>query len=78
MRQGCTDPERKDTCQSTHPQKIREGFQQKAVYCESGRKIQAYNSPQKISGTITAYPFGDSVHVTFTDDRIDDSLSDYL
>ena len=32
----------------------------------------------QVSGTLTAYPFGDSVHVTFKEDKYDYSVFEYL
>jgi len=60
------------------PQKIRNGFSRKLFSVRSVKKYKLINSLRNYSETLTAYPFGDSVHVTFKDDRFDDSLYDFF
>jgi ABC-type multidrug transport system ATPase subunit len=60
------------------PQKIREGFSRKLFTVKSAQKFKLINSIRKYPGTITAFPFGDSLHVTFINDRIDESLINFL
>lgn len=60
------------------PQKIREGFSRKLFSAKAPEKYKLINALRKYPNTITAYPFGDSVHVTFTDDKFDDSIYEYL
>lgn len=60
------------------PQKIRDGFSRKLFTVKSVEKYKLINTLRKYPGTITAYPFGDSVHVTFMNDTVDNSLFDYL
>jgi ABC-type multidrug transport system ATPase subunit len=60
------------------PQKIRDGFSRKLFTVKSVEKYKLINTLRKYPGTITAYPFGDSVHVTFMNGTVDDSLYDYL
>ncbi len=60
------------------PQKIREGFSRKLFTVKSSEKYKLITAIRKYPRTITAYPFGDSVHVTFTDDTVENSLFDYL
>ncbi len=60
------------------PEKIREGFSRKLFSVRAPEKYRLINALRNYPGTITAYPFGDSVHVTFTDDRFDDSIYEYL
>jgi ABC-type multidrug transport system ATPase subunit len=60
------------------PEKIREGFSRKLYSVKSPEKYKLINALRNYPGTISAYPFGDSVHVTFTDDKFDDSIYDYL
>src|SRR5450759_4000958 len=60
------------------PQKIRDGFSRKLFTVKSVEKYKLINILRKYPGTITAYPFGDSVHVTFINDTVDNSLFDYL
>jgi ABC-type multidrug transport system ATPase subunit len=60
------------------PQKIRDGFTRKLFTVKSVEKYKLINTLRTYPGTITAYPFGDSVHVTFINDTVDNSLFDYL
>jgi ABC-type multidrug transport system ATPase subunit len=60
------------------PQKIRDGFSRKLFSVKAPEKYKLINALRQFPSTITAYPFGDSVHVTFTDDRFDATLYDYL
>ena len=53
-------------------------FQQKAVYDKGHEKYKLITALRKYPETVTAYPFGDSVHVTFSDDRINESLFKFL
>jgi ABC-2 type transport system ATP-binding protein len=61
-----------------HPQKIREGFSRKLFMIKSSEKYKLLIALRQYPSTLTAYPFGDSVHVTFSDDCIDKSLFRYL
>jgi ABC-type multidrug transport system ATPase subunit len=60
------------------PQKIKEGFSRKLFSAKAPEKYKLINALRNYPNTITAYPFGDSVHVTFTDDKFDDSINEYL
>lgn len=60
------------------PQKIRDGFSRKLFSAKAPEKYKLINALRQFHSTITAYPFGDSVHVTFTGDRFDNSLHDHL
>jgi ABC-2 type transport system ATP-binding protein len=60
------------------PQKIRDGFSRKLFMVKSAEKYKLLNTLREYPGTITAYPFGDSVHVTFKDDRVEDSLYPFM
>src|SRR5664279_3115190 len=60
------------------PQKIRDSFSRKLFMIKASEKYKLIIALRKYSGTITAYPFGDSVHATFADDHIDDSLFRFL
>ena len=60
------------------PQKIRDGFSRKLFEVRSPDKYRLILSLRKFPGTITAYPFGDSVHTTFMNDAYDDSLLSFL
>jgi ABC-type multidrug transport system ATPase subunit len=60
------------------PQKIRDGFSRKLFMIKASEKFKLITALRKYPDTVTAYPFGDSVHVTFNDDRINDSLFRFL
>jgi len=60
------------------PQEIRDGFSRKLFRIKASEKYKLIIALRKYPGKVTAYPFGDSVHVTFADDRIDDSLFRFL
>ena len=60
------------------PRKIRDGFGRKLFEVRAPDKYRLILSLRKYSGTITAYPFGDSVHTTFRNDAYDDSLLSFL
>ena len=60
------------------PQRIRDGFSRKLFEVRSPDKYRLILSLRKFPGTITAYPFGDSVHTTFMNDTYDDSLLSFL
>ncbi len=60
------------------PEKIREGFSRKLFSVRAPEKYKLINALRSYPGTITAYPFGDSVHVTFRSDEFDNSLYEYL
>ena len=60
------------------PQKIRDGFSSKLFAVRSAEKYRLINALRNYQGILTAYPFGDSVHVTFLNDKLDNSVNDYL
>ena len=60
------------------PQEIRDGFSKKLFMIKASEKFKLITALRKYPNTLTAYPFGDSVHVTFADDRINDSLFKFL
>jgi ABC-type multidrug transport system ATPase subunit len=60
------------------PQKIREEFSRKLFSAKAPEKYRLIDALRRYPETITAYPFGDSVHVTFTDDKYDNSIYEYL
>ena len=60
------------------PGKIRSGFSRKLFSVKAPEKYRLINALRQFPATITAYPFGDSVHVTFNGDRIDPGLYDHL
>ncbi|OFY58642.1 MAG: ATPase [Bacteroidetes bacterium RBG_19FT_COMBO_42_10] len=60
------------------PEKIREGFSRKLFSAKAVEKYKLINALRNFPGTVTAYPFGDSVHVTFKEDEFDNSVYEYL
>jgi len=60
------------------PQEIRDGFSKKLFMIKASEKFKLITALRRYPDTVTAYPFGDSVHVTFADDRINDSLFKFL
>jgi ABC-2 type transport system ATP-binding protein len=60
------------------PDKIKEGFTRKLFTVKAADKFRLITSLRKYPETITAWPFGDSVHLTLNRDKIDDSLSIFL
>ncbi len=60
------------------PEKIREGFSRKLFSVKASDKYTLIKALRKYPDTITAWPFGDSVHLTVTSDNIDDSLLSHL
>jgi ABC-type multidrug transport system ATPase subunit len=60
------------------PAKISEGFSRKLYSVRSAEKYRLITALREYPQTNTAYPFGDSVHVTFKNDRVDDSFQQYL
>jgi len=60
------------------PEKIREGFSHKLFRVKATDKYHLLIALRNYPGVLTAYPFGDSVHVTFRNDDSDPSVSEYL
>ncbi len=60
------------------PQMIRKGFTRKLYSVRAPEKYRLILALRQFPGTFTAYPFGDSVHVTFVNDIVDDSLINHL
>jgi len=60
------------------PQKVCEGFGRKLFMIKASEKYKLIIALRRYHSTMTAYAFGDSVHATFSDDFIDDSLFRFL
>jgi ABC-type multidrug transport system ATPase subunit len=60
------------------PQMVREGFSSKLFTVKAAEKYKLINALRQFPETVTVYPFGDSVHVTFLNNEFDDSLNEYL
>jgi ABC-type multidrug transport system ATPase subunit len=60
------------------PRKIREGFTRKMYVVKASEKYRLLLALRSYQGTGTAFPFGDSVHLTLKNDALDDSLYNHL
>ncbi len=60
------------------PRKIMLGFSRKLFSVKATEKYRLITALRQFPATITAYPFGDSVHATFTGDIVDPGLYDHL
>jgi ABC-type multidrug transport system ATPase subunit len=60
------------------PQKIREGFTRKLFMIKAAEKYRLIITLRKNPEVLTAYPFGDSIHVTLTDKYSEKSLHEHL
>lgn len=60
------------------PQSIRNGFKSRLFTVRATDKYHLILALRKYPETKTAYPFGDSVHVTFRNDRYNESLTSFL
>jgi ABC-2 type transport system ATP-binding protein len=60
------------------PGKIKEGFSRKLFSVKAPEKYRLINTLRQFPSSITVYPFGDSVHVTFAGDKIDPAIFNYL
>lgn len=60
------------------PDKIRDGFGKKLFSIKASDKYKLIVCLRKFSGISSAFPFGDSVHVTFVNDSFDESLISFL
>ncbi|MCX6332949.1 MAG: ABC transporter ATP-binding protein [Bacteroidia bacterium] len=60
------------------PEKIKDGFSRKLFSARAPEKYRLINALREYPETISAYPFGDSVHITFRGDVFDDSIYEHL
>jgi len=60
------------------PKKIRDGFSKRMFRVLASDKYKLIIALRKYPGINTAFPFGDSVHVTFKDDRFDNLVYKFL
>jgi ABC-2 type transport system ATP-binding protein len=60
------------------PQNIKNDFSRKLFMVRAPEKYKLIIALREFPQTITAYPFGDSVHVTFSGNTIDNAVYDYL
>jgi len=60
------------------PGKIKESFSRKLFSARAPEKHRLINALRDYPETVSAYPFGDSVHITFRRDAFDDSIYEHL
>ena len=60
------------------PVKIMQGFSKKLYSIKAAEKYKLITALREFPSVSTAYPFGESMHVTFAGDKIDNTLYDYL
>ncbi len=60
------------------PEKIRDGFSRKLFSVRASEKYKLINALRSYPGIHSAYPFGDSVHVTFKENNVDKAVVGYL
>lgn len=60
------------------PESVRTGFTSRLFRISANEKYRLLIALRKYPGIASAYPFGDSVHVTFVNNKIDNSLYDFL
>jgi len=56
------------------PGRVREGFKRRLFAARSNEKYRLISLLRNDSDTLSAYPFGDSIHVTFRGDKVSDAL----
>ena len=61
-----------------HPQKIRDGFTKKLFRIRASDNYSLLKALRKFPGTNTAYPFGDSIHLTLKNDTLDEPVLSFL
>lgn len=60
------------------PENIRNGFGSKLYSVKAKEKYQLINALRKFPGTSTVFPFGESIHVTFSSTTAVDSILEFL
>jgi ABC-2 type transport system ATP-binding protein len=61
-----------------NPQNVRAGFSRKLFLVKAGDKYNLLTALRKYPDTLTAYPFGDSVHLTVKNDAFDSNIAGFL
>ncbi len=60
------------------PGNIIKGFGRKLFKIRAADRFRLINIVRNHPGTLSAYPFGDALHVTFKEDKLPDGMNDYL
>jgi ABC-type multidrug transport system ATPase subunit len=60
------------------PQNIRDGFSRKLFSARAADKYRLLLALRNFPGTLSVYPFGDSIHVTFSEEIPGTELSEHL
>jgi ABC-type multidrug transport system ATPase subunit len=60
------------------PHNIRDGFSRKLFSAKAGDKYRLLIALREYPGTLSVFPFGDSIHVTFQEEKPDKALTEFL
>jgi ABC-2 type transport system ATP-binding protein len=60
------------------PRQVKAGFSRKLFMIKASEKFKLITALRKYPETLTAYAFGDSVHVTLSGDKVEESLFTFL
>jgi ABC-type multidrug transport system ATPase subunit len=60
------------------PQNIRDGFSRRLFSAKAADKYRLLIALRDYPGTLSVYPFGDSIHVTFSEEKPGKALSEFL
>jgi len=60
------------------PQNVRDGFSRKLFSARAGDKYRLLLALRDYPGTLSVYPFGDSIHLTLSEEKPGRQLSEYL
>ncbi|MBN2665757.1 MAG: ABC transporter ATP-binding protein [Bacteroidales bacterium] len=60
------------------PQNIRDGFSRKLFSAKTGNRYRLLIALREYPGTLSVYPFGDSIHVTFSEEKPGKALFEFL
>jgi ABC-type multidrug transport system ATPase subunit len=60
------------------PQQISNGFGRRLFSIKSANKYSLITALRSMNETVSAFPFGEAVHVTFIDDRVPLNIAGYL
>ena len=60
------------------PQNIRDGFSRKLFSAKAGDKYRLLIALREYPGTLSVYPFGDSIHVTLSGEKPEKALAEFL
>ena len=61
-----------------NPHNIRDGFSRKLFSAKASDRYRLLIALREYPGTLSVYPFGDSIHVTFPEEKPDKALNEFL